>query len=91
MTADDCREWRELLGSYVLGALSPDERSAVAAHLEGCAACRAEQAELAPMRDLLMLAELAAELGVPEGTIKSRVYYGLRALRNALEELGYEG
>jgi RNA polymerase sigma-70 factor (ECF subfamily) len=36
-------------------------------------------------------AELAAELGVPEGTIKSRVYYGLRALRNALEELGYEG
>jgi RNA polymerase sigma-70 factor, ECF subfamily len=36
-------------------------------------------------------AELAAELGVPEGTIKSRVYYGLRALRNSLEELGYDG
>ena len=36
-------------------------------------------------------AELATELGVPEGTVKSRVYYGLRALRNALEELGYEG
>jgi RNA polymerase sigma-70 factor (ECF subfamily) len=36
-------------------------------------------------------AEVANELGVPEGTIKSRVYYGLRALRNALEELGYEG
>ena len=35
--------------------------------------------------------EVAAELGVPEGTIKSRVYYGLRALRNALEELGYDG
>jgi RNA polymerase sigma-70 factor (ECF subfamily) len=35
--------------------------------------------------------ELASELGIPEGTIKSRVYYGLRALRNALEELGYEG
>jgi RNA polymerase sigma-70 factor (ECF subfamily) len=34
---------------------------------------------------------VAAELGVPEGTIKSRVYYGLRALRNALEEMGYEG
>jgi RNA polymerase sigma-70 factor, ECF subfamily len=34
--------------------------------------------------------EVAAELGVPEGTIKSRVYYGLRALRVALEEMGYE-
>jgi RNA polymerase sigma-70 factor, ECF subfamily len=36
-------------------------------------------------------AEVAGELGVPEGTIKSRVYYGLKALRNALEEMGYEG
>ena len=36
-------------------------------------------------------AEVAAELGVPEGTVKSRVYYGLRALRVVLEELGYEG
>jgi len=35
-------------------------------------------------------AELAKELGVPEGTVKSRVYYGLRALRVALEEIGYE-
>ena len=36
-------------------------------------------------------AEVAAELGVPLGTIKSRVYYGLRALRNVLEEMGYDG
>ncbi|MGD9736596.1 MAG: sigma-70 family RNA polymerase sigma factor [Solirubrobacterales bacterium] len=35
-------------------------------------------------------AEVAKELGVPEGTVKSRVYYGLRALRVVLEEMGYE-
>jgi RNA polymerase sigma-70 factor (ECF subfamily) len=35
-------------------------------------------------------AEVAEELGVPEGTVKSRVYYGLRALRVVLEEMGYD-
>ncbi len=34
--------------------------------------------------------EVAAELGVPEGTVKSRVYYGLKAMRVVLEEMGYE-
>ena len=34
--------------------------------------------------------EVAAEMGVPEGTIKSRVYYGLKALRNVLEEMGFD-
>lgn len=36
-------------------------------------------------------AEVAAELGVPVGTVKSRVYYALRALRLALEEMGWDG
>lgn len=35
-------------------------------------------------------AEVASELSVPEGTVKSRVYYALRALRLALEEMGWE-
>lgn len=34
-------------------------------------------------------AEVAAELGLPEGTVKSRVYYGLRAMRSALEAGGW--
>lgn len=34
------------------------------------------------------VAEAAHLLGVPVGTVKSRTYYGLRALRLALEEVG---
>ena len=34
-------------------------------------------------------AEIAAELGIPEGTVKSRVYHGLRAMRSALEAQGW--
>jgi RNA polymerase sigma-70 factor (ECF subfamily) len=34
------------------------------------------------------VAEAATELGVPAGTVKSRTYYALRALRLILEERG---
>jgi len=34
------------------------------------------------------VAEAASELGIPEGTVKSRMHYGLRALRLALQERG---
>ena len=33
--------------------------------------------------------ETAAKLGIPAGTVKSRTYYALRALRSILEEMGY--
>jgi RNA polymerase sigma-70 factor, ECF subfamily len=33
-------------------------------------------------------AEIAAELDIPPGTVKSRLHYGLRALRLALQERG---
>jgi len=32
--------------------------------------------------------EVAAELGVPVGTVRSRVFYGLKALRVAMDEMG---
>ena len=35
--------------------------------------------------------EVALEFGIPTGTVKSRVYYALKALRLALEELGWNG
>ena len=36
----------------------------------------------------LPIAEIAAELDIPAGTVKSRLHYGLRALRLALQEKG---
>lgn len=36
-------------------------------------------------------AEVAAGAGVPEGTIRTRVFYGLKALRVCLEEMGWHG
>jgi len=35
--------------------------------------------------------EVAAVLAIPEGTVRSRCFYGLRALRRALEEQGITG
>jgi RNA polymerase sigma-70 factor (ECF subfamily) len=35
-------------------------------------------------------AEVAAELDLPVGTLRSRVFYGLKALRVAMEEMGVE-
>ena len=39
----------------------------------------------------LKLAEIAARLGVPLGTVKTRAHHALRALRRALEERGWNG
>jgi RNA polymerase sigma-70 factor (ECF subfamily) len=36
-------------------------------------------------------AEVAGRLGVPEGTVRSRVFYGLKALRLVLDEMGWDG
>jgi hypothetical protein len=57
MTVEGCREWRERLGAYVLGQLSEDERAATAAHIDGCSACRAEADALAPIAELLTMAD----------------------------------
>jgi RNA polymerase sigma-70 factor, ECF subfamily len=39
----------------------------------------------------LSIAQIAAELNIAEGTVKSRLHYALRALRLALEESGVTG
>jgi Putative zinc-finger len=59
MKTDDHRDWKLSLGAYALGDLPPDERAALAAHLEGCAECRAELRSLEGVAALLPLADPA--------------------------------
>ncbi|MDT0278370.1 anti-sigma factor [Blastococcus goldschmidtiae] len=49
LPGDAHRRLREGLGVYALGRGDADERAAVRAHLDGCASCRAELAELTPL------------------------------------------
>ncbi len=53
MTGESCREWRESLGAYALGQIGEEERTALEAHLEGCAGCRAEADSLRSIATLL--------------------------------------
>lgn len=53
MTGPACREVRQLLGVYVVGAIDPAERSIVDYHLSGCQACREELSGLAGLPALL--------------------------------------
>ena len=48
-----CAQARLSLGSYVVGALDPDERITVEQHLESCPVCRDELSELAGLPGLL--------------------------------------
>lgn len=59
MRTNDHRDWKLSLGAYALGDLPPDERAAVAAHLEGCEECRAELRSLEGVAALLPLADPA--------------------------------
>lgn len=49
MTEDAHRAMQESLGAFVLGHLDQAETARVRAHLDGCAACRAEYEALAPL------------------------------------------
>jgi predicted anti-sigma-YlaC factor YlaD len=69
-------------GAYVLGALSPGERSAFEKHLAGCAECREAVAEIAVLPGLLgrLPAEGVATIATP-GEPEARVPALLEAVR----------
>lgn len=60
----------DLAGAYVLDALSPEERNAFVSHLQGCATCRAEVAELRRVVDVL---PLTCDLVEPRDTVRNRL------------------
>ena len=67
-----CAQLREEIGGYVLGALEPAERDAVAEHLAVCPECAAEHARLAALPALLARAD-GLEIPDPPAAVEERV------------------
>jgi hypothetical protein len=103
MDHETCREWldRSEDAARVGGGepLSAAERSALDAHLAGCAACRAERDELARLADALAAARVAVRPGFAAAVLdaiearggaawESRAPRGARAWRGPLALLG---
>lgn len=84
-----CEEVRISLGAYVLGALDAGEAAEVEAHLETCAPCRAELAELSGLPPLLarVSAEDIERAAAPPRAVLDGVFAGAAAspLRAAAE------
>lgn len=69
-----CGSYRELLGGYVLGALSAEDTATVEQHIESCPRCGREYGELAGLPGLLDLAGSAeAELEGPPPALEEAV------------------
>lgn len=83
MIPERCRPWRELLGAYALGQLATDERIALEAHVDGCAACSEELDEIRPVARALPAAD-PAHLGTrpaPPADLADRVRARIREAR----------
>lgn len=86
----------ERAGAGAVEPAEPDRSEHVA---DGLLAAEAMRSLSAAHREVLVqtvlrdrtVNEAARELGLPVGTVKSRVYYATRALRAALEEIGVAG
>jgi anti-sigma factor RsiW len=86
MTPDACREWRAALASAALERLDAADELALQAHLDGCAACRAELAELQAVARVLPDADVAhLEDGPvePPGSLGDRVLVGVARERSS--------
>jgi RNA polymerase sigma-70 factor (ECF subfamily) len=87
------RHRREVVADVLPEVAVADRTDAVFESMEIVAALRGISAEhreviVKAYYGRLTIGELAADLGIPAGTVKSRLHYGLRALRLALQERG---
>ncbi len=71
--------------AYVLGALEDDELHLYRAHLDTCAQCRAEVAELQPVADELPAGVAPA---VASGQLRERILASVRAEAELLDAAG---
>lgn len=78
---------RDDAGPWVLGALADADERAYAAHLEGCAECRAEVAALQPVADVL---PMAAPQELPPPALKGRIMAIVEAEAELLRAAGPE-
>jgi anti-sigma factor RsiW len=84
---DPCRDLRGALGAAALGGGDPADDIALRAHLDGCAACRAELRELTLVARALAaipLAAVDAAPAEPSGELGSRVLERLAHERGAV-------
>ena len=85
MTADACREWRGALAATALDRVDPAEAIALQAHLDGCASCRAELAELTVVGRALPRADLAHVIqdpGEPSPRLREQVVGRVASVRD---------
>jgi anti-sigma factor RsiW len=73
-----------LLGAYVLGGLSTEERRLFERHLDGCARCRAELAAAAPIPGMLrrVAGEPGAGAPVPDRGVPPALLFAMREQRH---------
>ncbi len=75
MTPEEHSTLREMLGAFSLGDLSEAEATAVQAHLDGCADCRRDLAEIVPLAQSLtyVSAKRVSEVASPDPDLGRRI------------------
>ena len=80
-----CADAEQSLGALVLGALEPQERDQVEAHVRSCPSCSSILTELAPLPGLLHRVDLRAdELGPPPPALIERALDSVRTVESSV-------